>query len=1079
MFKNGTVPFLGDYIDIQGQAFVRKGSGWAFNTDLSPAPVFHAVWTTNQDVRAPRSGDWTRYTPLPLPGQAVSVFDPAAGTPPFCSDPAQSGHEATRNQNVYTSRITEGLLVTAPQNAKPLSPTETRSFVVVAQNTTRYRKALRFSVSGIDTTLYGSCAGTETSCASFQKDALVQSLDVVVLPGSSVSRSLFVRSPSASTSLVVNVAEVLESGSCSLAAGNCSLARPGLSGFVTLNPPGTTPSLVAPDGTAGIGSTGEIVLYANVSTANVSTANVSTANVSTANISTANVSTANVSTANVSTANVSTANVTTANISTANVSTANVSTANVSTANVSTASLATANVSTANVSTANVTTAPISDLNYEVTNPGNTTTSYSVQVVRCPDASCAVTTPLQLIVTKFYTVPAAIDCRLVAEPRSILVANGGFVEAAVVSSGALVDPKVREGATTNATVVLAPGERAQITLRGQVSLGEMAIIGSRLAPAVVPHATPIGGTTGTQTYATAGAVPSPVTTTLTSGPEGFVATVSPATAGGPVPTGTVTFLLNGSTILATVPLVEGQATLAVTLAPGDQISGYYGGDARYAGSAGTLAAARTVTGTFQTTWWLDDGTRLTRPAPPPAGTVVSALVATGIGYDAYPGSFDAASGQLSIPSVPSVPYLLVVDERPAGGRYYAVQHVASTIDLTEQRAGRPDAVVATRLGTDVTYSLTGLVPWTPGTPLVEIGDYVGVFGSRVIEYPIGLGDIDLAAGATTANVVAQWGGVNQGTLPDTAAGDVVTLNQMAKSTIPGGQPGAGLSYWSASRFARLGELFIADGIPSTITATLEAAPASGSVAVDVASADFQSYLSELGPGASWTSVDVYVMAAPHTLEFPAPWAEGVPDVFWMTLPPGTPNTNLGTFSFGRGLDPMWKEFLEVGGGGWVPVLASGASQPAQVSSSVWSVLPLEQATGTLAPRLGPPRAPTLDGLSLSTPRVGVGTTPTIGWTAPSLGSPTSYTVELREVRSTFGGRTGTGIVGYFSLFGAATQSLRLPPGILVPGREYVAVIRARSGPWDVVDAPAGRRGASTRAGYPVHNSSTVSAKFSP
>ena len=70
MFKNGSVAFMGDYIDIQGPAFVStQGGGWAFNTAPTPAPVFHAVWTSNQDVQVPRvldaAGfpDWSQYAP--------------------------------------------------------------------------------------------------------------------------------------------------------------------------------------------------------------------------------------------------------------------------------------------------------------------------------------------------------------------------------------------------------------------------------------------------------------------------------------------------------------------------------------------------------------------------------------------------------------------------------------------------------------------------------------------------------------------------------------------------------------------------------------------------------------------------------------------------------------------------------------------------------------------------------------------------------------------------------------------------------------------------------------------------------
>ncbi len=55
MFKLGTVPFIGDYIDIApAPAFVPIGKGrWAFNTSRDSVPVFHAVWSDNRDVRPP------------------------------------------------------------------------------------------------------------------------------------------------------------------------------------------------------------------------------------------------------------------------------------------------------------------------------------------------------------------------------------------------------------------------------------------------------------------------------------------------------------------------------------------------------------------------------------------------------------------------------------------------------------------------------------------------------------------------------------------------------------------------------------------------------------------------------------------------------------------------------------------------------------------------------------------------------------------------------------------------------------------------------------------------------------------
>ena len=66
MFRQGTTPFMGDYIDVDGGAGIRAGrqGRWALqHRRHRPPPVFHAAWTDNRDVRPPVGGDWTRYTP--------------------------------------------------------------------------------------------------------------------------------------------------------------------------------------------------------------------------------------------------------------------------------------------------------------------------------------------------------------------------------------------------------------------------------------------------------------------------------------------------------------------------------------------------------------------------------------------------------------------------------------------------------------------------------------------------------------------------------------------------------------------------------------------------------------------------------------------------------------------------------------------------------------------------------------------------------------------------------------------------------------------------------------------------------
>src|SRR5207344_840673 len=58
LFKLGTVPFMGDYIDLApSPMFVQDKGTWKYNTASQVAPVFHVVWTDNRDVRPPADGN--------------------------------------------------------------------------------------------------------------------------------------------------------------------------------------------------------------------------------------------------------------------------------------------------------------------------------------------------------------------------------------------------------------------------------------------------------------------------------------------------------------------------------------------------------------------------------------------------------------------------------------------------------------------------------------------------------------------------------------------------------------------------------------------------------------------------------------------------------------------------------------------------------------------------------------------------------------------------------------------------------------------------------------------------------------
>ena len=137
MFKRGTVPFFGDYIDIAPQ---YPFFGSIINLPF-PAPVFHAVWTDNRDVRPPLDGNWANYTPVHSPAN-TGVSKMTGGTVPTCV----VGQTGMRNQNIYTSRITAGLYFGSPGTQKPLGRIQ-RAFVVTVQNAKDVAQSYRLQIT--------------------------------------------------------------------------------------------------------------------------------------------------------------------------------------------------------------------------------------------------------------------------------------------------------------------------------------------------------------------------------------------------------------------------------------------------------------------------------------------------------------------------------------------------------------------------------------------------------------------------------------------------------------------------------------------------------------------------------------------------------------------------------------------------------------------------------------------------------------------------------------------------------------------------------------------------------------------
>src|SRR6185503_6393093 len=422
--RGGTAANIGDYIDVGGQTFVPSGNGWVFNTARAAVPVRIAVWTSNQDVRPPKDGNWKNYTAVGTSTGRPSVLD---GSPiPDCV----SGQEGMRNQNIYSSRISEGLAVFSPQNSKRLNQTFQRVFVVVVQNFTTLTKAFRLTIAR-------QPSGGVASFLQAQGVPPTTTLEVKVGGRAGIARPVFAVSSNPTDSITVNVDEITSVPGGSVVAG-------GLSSFVVLNGDPSAPGLINPDGApADIGSN---EVY-NPDLANPDLANPDLANPDLANPDLANPDLANVGVLNPDLANPDLATPDLANFS-------------------------------------------VSDATYSLTNAGNTTAAYKVRLVGTSPADVK----LQLILSKRYLTPVAYQCNLAQEAQNSIDANIPRPPVTDPANPDLANPDLANPDLANATLSLAPGETARLTIRGNVDLPRMRQVIAGLTPVATAHAPNTGTT---------------------------------------------------------------------------------------------------------------------------------------------------------------------------------------------------------------------------------------------------------------------------------------------------------------------------------------------------------------------------------------------------------------------------------------------------------------------------------------------------------------------------------------------------------------------------------------------------------
>jgi Tol biopolymer transport system component/DNA-binding beta-propeller fold protein YncE len=443
LFKGGTVPFIGDYIDVVPAPpfLLRKNGRWRYDTKKKDIPLFHIAWTDNRDVRPPQDNDWTKYNP-PTSSQPGWPLTPPTG----CLDVSRAG---MRNQNIYTSVVARAVEFGAVGNSKPLGTLGTnpktgtlvpRAFAVFIRNTTAQTLLFRLTVA----------SDPQFGNASFLEFGSLKTLDLGVAPFSSVSRPVFVTSTDPKDSATIDVDQIDKIGG--------SLVADGWTGLVFINPDDTAPDV------------GGDLAAIESHTPNIENPNIINWGPGTPNIINPNIINPNIINPNIENPNIINPNIINPNIENPNIVNPNIVNPNIINPNIINPNIINPNIENPNIINSSLADAAVTDIQWKVTNAGNTVSSYTFKTFSKEAVPAGIY--LQLLIYRVHYTPAvnatsSSSCDLKQERHDELVANianPNIINPNIVNPN-IENPNIENPNIENATFSLAPGEEASVILR--------------------------------------------------------------------------------------------------------------------------------------------------------------------------------------------------------------------------------------------------------------------------------------------------------------------------------------------------------------------------------------------------------------------------------------------------------------------------------------------------------------------------------------------------------------------------------------------------------------------------------------
>jgi hypothetical protein len=418
----------------------------------------------------------------------------------------------------------------------------------------------------------------------------------------------------------------------------------------------------------------------------------------------------------------------------------------------------------------------------------------------------------------------------------------------------------------------------------------------------------------------------------------------------------------------------------------------------------SLPSTRTVSGTE-----IGHYTNGTLPVDLSTATV-AAFSPKGGGYTRV-ACIGTSSGTFTIPIVTTGSYLLQI-----GGTYLWTSN--TVVDADSTLAFRFDVVQADQ-NTTVTFDLTNLSSWQD-TDFFEIGctnnntidNFVGTVGAKTFT-----GTFEYFGGLSVAS-----------------EGDQYYVIQLITQTV------GGLPFIAAGRYLAPPKFTQAQGSDTPINGKLKTIAQNHAFEANINGADLTAQALASNPNATLDATVIAVDAFPGSLATGE--STSTPDLVGYDFgnsPLITTNGDLGPVQYGNPFSSKWHIFDAYIWQAYTSYTAPGATNSTPIFTTAGGhSTTLPTSTSPITPVIDVVNTPTINHKNFFVDRTGVGITPTLRWSPPSLGTATYYNVQIFQLANNGGNTTKTLIADLYT----SRTSLLVPKGVLTAGQAYVFRIRS-------------------------------------